>query len=155
MVGYLCSEEEINYMIQSKIQILATNAQVCMRLPKSVKEYYALDEKSNNNLWKKEIGKEVIKVKTAVAESSMSPENLVGHQDIDLHMVFDIKLGGNYRHKSRLVTGGHKTKSPISIMYSLVVLRDSVRIFLLIAALKDSDPHSADIENDHLKYPWQ
>ena len=32
------------------------------------------------------------KVNTIVAERTTSPEKLVGYQDIDLHIIFDIKI---------------------------------------------------------------
>ena len=49
--------------------------------------------------------------------------------------------------------GGHKTKEPSSITYILVVSQDSVRICLLITALKDLDIQSADIKNNYLTDP--
>ena len=81
-----------------------------------------------------------------------SPGNLVGYQEIDLHMIFDIKLGKKIRHKARLVTGENKKNAPNSITYISVVSQDSVRIFLLVAELNDLDLQSADIENDYLQY---
>ena len=93
------------------------------------------------------------KVKTAVAESTTSPKNLVGYQEIDLHMIFDIKLQGNFRRKGSIVTGGNKTKALSSITYSLVVLRDSVRISYPLAALNELDIQSEDIENAYLISP--
>ena len=89
----------------------------------------------------------------AVSESTMSPENLVGYQEIYLHMIFDIKLGENFRRKTRLVAGGHNTKAFSSIAYSLAVLRYSVRMCLLITALNDLDIQSGDIENYFLTAP--
>ena len=50
------------------------------------------------------------KIKSAVAESTTSPENLVSYQEIDLHMIFDINLGENFRHKARLLAGEYKKK---------------------------------------------
>ena len=49
-------------------------------------------------------------VKDAVAESTTSPENLVGYQEIDLHMICDINLREKFRRKYRLAAGGHKKK---------------------------------------------
>ena len=95
----------------------------------------------------------MMKVRAAVAEFTTLPENLVGYQEIDLHMVFDIKLGENFRRKARMMAGGHKTKPPNSVTYSSVVSRDSVRICLLIAALNELDLQSADIENAYLTAP--
>ena len=90
------------------------------------------------------------KVKAAVVESTTYPENLVGYQEIDLHMIFDINIGGNFRRKSRLVADINKTKALVSVTYTLVVSLDSVRICLLIAALNYLDIQSADIENTYL-----
>ena len=93
------------------------------------------------------------KVKTAVAELTTSSENLVRYQEIYLHMIFDIHFGENFRRKSRLVVGGHKTKAPSLITYSLVGSRYSVRILLLISALNYLDLQSEDIENAYLIAP--
>ena len=32
-------------------------------------------------------------------------------RNIYFHMIFDIKIGENYKCKARIVTGGHKTKA--------------------------------------------
>lgn len=48
---------------------------------------------------------------------------------------------------------GHKTEPPVSITYSTVVSRDSVRILLTIAALNGLDVMGADIQNAFLSAP--
>jgi Reverse transcriptase (RNA-dependent DNA polymerase) len=73
-----------------------------------------------------------------------------GFQEIACHMIFDVKLGENFRRKARYVAGGHVTDPPASITYSSVVSRESVRIALLIAALNDLEVLSADIQNAYL-----
>ena len=65
-------------------------------------------------------------------------------------MIFDIKLGKNFRRKARLVGGRHTKTSPSSIKLSLVVSRDSVRIALTIAALNKLDILACDIQNAYL-----
>ena len=65
-------------------------------------------------------------------------------------MIFDVKLGENFRCKVRLVGGGHTTTAPDSITYSSVVSRDSVRIALTIAALNDLDILACYIQNAYL-----
>jgi hypothetical protein len=45
----------------------------------------------------------------------------------------------DFRHKARLVAGGHMTKAPATITYAIVVSRETVRIALLMAALADPD----------------
>ena len=80
-------------------------------------------------------------------------KDLVGHKQIDCHMIFDVKLGENFRRKARLVAGGHKTETPSSACYSSVASRESVRIALLIAALNDLQILSCDMQNAYLGAP--
>ena len=66
-------------------------------------------------------------------------------------MVFDIKMGENFRRKARMVAGGHKIDTPAVLTYSSVVSRDSVRIALTIAALNDLKVLTCDIQNAYLR----
>ena len=52
-------------------------------------------------------------------------------------MIFDTKMGENLRGKARMVAGGYTTETPAAFTYASVVSRDSVRIALTIAALKN------------------
>ena len=63
----------------------------------------------------------------------------IGYQEIKCRIIFDVKLGENFRRKARLVGGAHTTVTPASITYSSVVSRDSVRIAPTVAALNDLD----------------
>ena len=83
----------------------------------------------------------------AVQEFSVSPNKLIGHQEIGLYMIFDIKLIENFRRKSRMVAGGHTKKTPSSVTYSSVVFLDSVQIILMIATLNDLGLQATDIKN--------
>jgi hypothetical protein len=51
---------------------------------------------------------------------------------------------------ARFVAGGHMTKTPMSITYSSVVSRDSVRIAFLIITLNDLDIMACDVSNAYL-----
>ena len=51
-------------------------------------------------------------------------------------MVFAIKME-DFRQKARLVAGDHKTKEPAPIMYASIVLRETVRIVLIVASLNN------------------
>ena len=42
----------------------------------------------------------------------------IGYQEIKCHVIFDIKMGENFRRKARLVGGGHITNTTASITYS-------------------------------------
>ena len=62
-------------------------------------------------------------------------------------MIFDIKMGENFRQKARMVAGGHTTTAPAGLTYFSMVSRDSVRIALTIAALNDIEVMACDIKN--------
>jgi hypothetical protein len=66
-------------------------------------------------------------------------------------LIFDVKMGENFRRKARFVAGGHTTEVPESLItYSSVVSRDSVRIALTIAGLNGLKVMSCDIQNAYL-----
>jgi hypothetical protein len=44
-------------------------------------------------------------------------KDLVGYTLITGHLIFDIKLGKNFRQKARYVADGHKTDPPATIMH--------------------------------------
>lgn len=122
-----------------------------IRVPKSIDEALRLDKENGNDLWQKSIEKEFSKVKVAF-EFNDKDEIPVGHKKLELHWIFDIKLGSLTR-KSRLVANGNEHSPPSSITFSSVVARDSVRIFFLMAALLDVSVLSCDIENAYLTAP--
>ena len=80
-------------------------------------------------------------------------DDLVGYHFVKCHMIFDVKMGENFRRKARIVAGGHMTTLPSSLRYSSVVSRDSVRIALTIAALNGLSNLACDIQNAYLTVP--
>ena len=73
-----------------------------------------------------------------------------GYQQIKYHIIFDIKIGENFRRKAQLVAGGHTITETSSLTFSSVVSRDSVRIALTIAALNELDILACGIQNAYL-----
>jgi len=123
-----------------------------IEVPKSVKHALELDQRNGDTQWWDAICEEMANVRIAFEE--VSGEGIPpGYQHIKCHMIFDVKLGENFRRKARLVAGGHMTGAPTSITYSSVVSRDSVRICLLLAALNDLDILSCDIQGAYLTAP--
>jgi len=123
-----------------------------IRIPKSVKEALAIDRENGETLWADAVAQEMKNVMIAFEEyegEGLPP----GYKKIDCHMIFDVKMGENYRRKARLVAGGHQTDAPTSITYSSVVARDSVRIAFLVAALNNLDIFACDIQNAYLTAP--
>ena len=130
-------------------------------IPKDVKAAIAEDACNGNTLWWDGICKEMKNVRIAfeLFDESLSNEEAIkelkrkGYQQIDCHIIFDVKMGENFRRKARMVAGGHKTSTPSSLTYSSVVSRDSVRLAFLIAALNDLEVIACDIQNAYLTAP--
>ena len=73
-----------------------------------------------------------------------------GYEHVNVHMIFDIKMDGNFTINARLVADGHTTSPPSSITYSSVVSREIVRILFLLASLNDLDKFTCDICNAYI-----
>jgi Reverse transcriptase (RNA-dependent DNA polymerase) len=65
-------------------------------------------------------------------------------------MIFDIKMGENFRMKHGFAAGGHTTEVPKLLTYASVVSRDSVRITLTVAAMNNLQIMACDIQNVYL-----
>ena len=72
-----------------------------------------------------------------------------GFYQIKCHMIFDIKMGENFRRNIRIVAGG-RTETPTVCTYSSVASRDSLCTTLTIAALNDLKVLSCDTKNESL-----
>ena len=81
-------------------------------------------------------------------DDARSGKKLVRYQEIACHMVFNIKM--DFTQKARYVAGGNMTEPPAETMYSSVVLRESVRIAFLMAALNDLQICAADVTNAYI-----
>ena len=64
-------------------------------------------------------------------------KELEGYELISGHLILDVKLGGYFRHKARYVADGYKNSTPSAVTYGSVTGRDSVRLLVLIAAIKN------------------
>ena len=123
-----------------------------IKIPKTVAEARRFDEENANTLWWDAILKELKNVRPAFEVWEKSKGELpIGYQEIKCHLIFDVKMGENFRRKARFVAGGHTTEVPDSIItYSSVVSRDSVRIALTAAALNGLKVMACDIQNAYL-----
>ena len=125
-----------------------------IRIPKSVPEARQIDKDNQNTLWWDAICMEMKNVRIAFEKWTKGEEDIPpGFTEIKCHMVFDVKLGENFRRKARMVAGGHMTDTPAALTYSSVVARDSVRICLMLAALNGLDVRACDIQNAYLTAP--
>ena len=93
-----------------------------IRIPKSVKEAKCLDQENGDSQWWEAICNEMRNVRLALEVWEKGVEHIPpGYQQIKCHMIFDVKMGENFRHKARFVAGGHTTETPTSLTYSSVV----------------------------------
>ena len=122
-----------------------------IKIPKTVQEAKQFDLENGNTLWWDAICKEMRNVRPAFEAWEKSEEEIpIGYQQVKCHLIFDVKMGENYRRKARFVAGGHTTEVPSALTYASVVSRDSVRIALTIAALNGLDVMACDIQNAYL-----
>ena len=73
-----------------------------------------------------------------------------GYDHVNVHMIFDINMDGNFTRKEILVADGHTTAPPSSITYSCVLSGESVRITFILASLNDLYIFACDIGNAYL-----
>ena len=60
------------------------------------------------------VKKEMMDIMVAFEEHTGDPATtLIGFQEITGHIVFDVKLGENFRRKARYCADGHKTEKPM------------------------------------------
>jgi len=109
------------------------------------------DKEDGTDIWQKAIEKKMKNVRVAFKfnEEDKMP---IGHSETWLHWVFAIKMDSLQR-KARLVANGNETDPLKDMTYSLVVSRDLVQTFFLIAALNDLEVLSTDIQNAYLQAP--
>ena len=105
-----------------------------------------------NTLWQDAIAKEMANVKVSFKILPDGAKEPVGHQYMDCHLVYEMKLDGFCR-KARLVAGGHMTEAPAVMTYASVVSRETVCITLTIAAPNDLEVKDSDIQNAYLTAP--
>ena len=123
-----------------------------IKVPKSVKEAYLIDEENGNTFWADAIAKEMKNVRVAfkiLDDGEVVPRD---HQWIRCHMIFDVKME-DFRRKARFVAGGHMTKAPATMTYASVVSRETVRIALTLAALNGLQVKCGDVLNAYITAP--
>ena len=161
----------VKYTLRKRDRILAkvktkywrTSHKFGIELPKTVKEAYEIDRRTGTRHWTIAIEKEMRKIMELGAfevwEDGMpidlktGNKKLPGFQQIQCHMIFDVKLDGSFTRKARFVANGNQTDAPSSLTYASVVSRESVRIALLYASLNDLSILGCDVSNAYLNAP--
>ena len=74
-----------------------------------MKQAKEIDEENGNTLWIDAIQFEMKNIRIAFDNYEGDINKLVGYQEITGHIVFDIKLGENFRQNARYCANGHNT----------------------------------------------
>ena len=122
-----------------------------IRIPRSVKEAYALDAANGNTYWADAMKAEIdqlneYSVYHSIGKNARPPP---GYQQIPLRMVFDVKQ--SLKRKARLVARGDKTSPPDDSVYSGVASLRSLRIVVFLAELNGLKVTGGDIGNAYLE----
>ena len=117
-----------------------------------MEEAYALDAENGNTLWADAISKEMENVRVAFKVLPDWKSVPIGQHFVQCHMVFDTKME-DFRQKARLVAGGHMTKALTTIIYTSIVLRETVSLALVITTLNDLQVKSGNILNVYAQAP--
>ncbi len=122
-----------------------------VRVPRSVKEAYRLDEENGNTYWADAMKRETgqlweYNVFHSIGKGARAPP---GYQQIPLRMVFDVKQ--DLKRKARLVARGDKTDPPMDSVYSGVAAMRSLRIVCFLAELNGLTLTGGDIGNAYLE----
>ena len=88
-----------------------------IKVPKMVEEENRLDQQNGNHLWWEAICKEMKNIRIAFNIFDGEVNDLKAYQFVKCHIIFDIKMGDNFRRKAQMVAGGYMTTSPSSITY--------------------------------------
>ena len=105
------------------------------QVPCNLQDAYKLDVENGNNKWADAIRVEVNNIKEydvfhAMDEGAGVPE---GYSHIPFHWVFDVKH--DFRHRARIVAGGHAPPIPDESPFSSVVSVKGVRLLLFLSQL--------------------
>ena len=119
-------------------------------MARSPKHALQLDEKEQNELWKKAIQTELdqineYKIFRVLEDNEPLPP---GYKLIPYHCIYDVKFDG--RRKCRLVAGGHMTETPKEDIFSGVISMEAVRLGFVLADLNGLLVCAGDIGNAFL-----
>ena len=122
-----------------------------VKLPCTVHEAYALDEKNGNTFWCDALNREMenLKVSFDILPEVKSPPP--GYFRSNVHNISDVRM--NLQRKARWLKDGHKTPEPSLSTYYGVVSRESIIIDLTYDLMNNLPVFGADTQNTYLQAP--
>jgi hypothetical protein len=82
-----------------------------IRVPKTVLEAHKIDCANGNDYWQKSVQTEMNNVSVAFKMLDDRANNSVGYQNIDCHMIFNVKME-HFRHEAQLVYCSNQQSLP-------------------------------------------
>jgi hypothetical protein len=153
---YVKNKKKLNRMyrqvIMCKKKSFGIKFQFGIRVPRTTKEAYQLDQLNKDHLWAEAIDKEVkslydeFECFKLVEEGEDVPSE---YKRIPLLWTFAVKFDG--RRRARLVAGGHRTPDLEDDLYSGTVNLETVRILFVVAALMELDVVAADVGSAYIQ----
>ena len=119
----------VPYVIRKRDRIIAkaktsywqTTHKYGLEIPKNYQDCLRIDRENNNTLWQDATRAEMKTVRPAFEVHEGEVKELIGYQRIRCHLVYDVKLGENFRRKARYCANGSTTETPSLLTYSSVV----------------------------------
>jgi hypothetical protein len=122
------------------------------QVPRNHNKAVKIDEKNGNTLWQdsEELEKnQLYKYTSTFEDQGLNAPIPESYTKIPTHFVYDVKH--DWRHKSRMIAGGHCMEMPVNIVYSGVVTLAGVRIVTFLAEHNDMELWGMDIGNAYLE----
>ena len=139
---------------KTKVRSSLPNYQFGIQVPRTVKEAYDLDNRNGNTKWQDAMAAEISSLNAYnTFKDNGKVKFLNDHKRIIVHFVFAVKH--DFRHKARLVAGGHLTDPNTEGTYSGVVSLRSLRIAIVAAELNDLQIMVGDISSAYLEASTQ
>ena len=122
------SEHRDSIISRVKYNYWRTSNKFGIRVPKTEKEAYDIDRQSGTDFCTKDIAKEMTNICISFEKlEGVTPDEIIkgkikpGYENVNLHMIFDLRIDGKFTRKARLVADSHTIEPPSSVTYSSVV----------------------------------
>ena len=102
-----------------------------IRIPRDTIEAKRLDNENGNTLWMDAIRLELKNVRIAFEEYHGNPNELLGYQRIECHMIYDVKLSENFRRKARYAAGGFVLCPPATYLALRLKFSDNFTSYIM------------------------
>ena len=145
-------DREASSVRKQQTRYLKKSQKIGRELSKTLKQALILGTKNGNISWEDSISKELENIIVVIKILLNGAKAPIDHQFVQFNMVVDIKME-DFRHKARVVAGGHMTEAPATIEYASVVWTETIKVALMITTLNEDEVKSGGILNAYVQAP--